>query len=286
MKRGVVSAPGEIISLQDVNGFRTRKPLNEVDINYFTLYWDELVIPTNNVIHFKIPKEVDLISCGVLQRPKFVVESMHLRDFPKFYLDSQIKTVDILRSQRKDVDWSMHFIGQEVSLPKEQADVSQAVRVELMGLLPVPTADTHLHEILEFKLRRSAELEALHDHLDSLYLEVMSSGDINLQRAKTFSGLMSAISDIDRLNDEGWRSPIKFDISTSFEFDLTQVYAGVATAFLASQHPNAVMTLATGAFACLAGFIKVKPVIQSVRKGSDPRLSYLANAHREEIVGR
>ncbi|WP_447875610.1 DUF6236 family protein [Serratia fonticola] len=285
MKRGVVSAPGEIISLPDGNGFRTGKNINEIDINYFTLYWDKLVFPTNNLIHIGIPKERELIECGVLQRPKFVVDGMHSRDYLKFYVDSQIKTVDILRNQSKDVDWSLHFTGGEVSLPKEHAEISQAVRVELFGLLPVPTADTHLHDILEFKQRRSAELEALHSHLDGLYLEVMSSGDINLQKTKALSGLMSAISDIDKLNNEGWRSPIKFDISTSFEFDLTQVYAAATTAVIASQQLSTLMTLGVSTLAYLAGGIKIKPVMQSLRNGGDKNLSYLAQAHSERIIG-
>lgn len=285
MKRGVVSAPNEIIPLQDGSGFKSGRNLNEIDINYFTLYWDKLVIPTNNIVNFGLPNENDLISCGVLQRPSFLSENMHSRDFPNFYADMQIHTIDLLRRQNKDVDWSMHFTGQEISLPKEKAGLSQTIRMELFGLLPVPTADTHLHEILEFKQRRSSELESLHAHLDSLYLEVMSSGDVNLQKTKSLAGLKSSISDIDKLNNEGWRSPIRFDISTSFEFDLYQVYTAAAAAMLANQQSSLMTTVGFGSLAYLAGSIKIKPVFQNLRKGGDKSLSYLAKAHSEQIIG-
>ncbi|MFV8845138.1 DUF6236 family protein [Serratia fonticola] len=285
MKRGVVSTEIEIVSIKP-GCFRTGNHLSSIDINYFTLYWDKIVIPTNNILRSKIPNEIELMRCGVLERISVDLDEINSETYPKFCVSSQIKIVDELRAQDKTTDWRNHFLGNQVVLPSQDATTMQAVRVELSGLLPVPPAGTPLHEILEFKARRAAELDALHEHLDGIYLEIMASGDINLQRTKSFSRLKDAIADLDKLNDEGWRSPLKFDISTAFEFDLTQVYAGITTALLASQQPNAMVTLGTGTLALLAGFIKVKPVIQSMRKGTDPRLSYLANAHKEGIVGR
>ncbi|WP_414667411.1 DUF6236 family protein [Escherichia coli] len=286
MKRGVVFTPSEILRVEPGKGFRVGNAISEEHLNYLVLYWDKLVSPTNNIINIGVQNEKQLVECGVLTRPKF-----EYRDFSKpldlaeIQTNSHIEALRTLRKEQGDVDWRMHFLNDQVSLHQESSEEKDVLRFELVDLLPVPQKEVPLCEILEFKERRTDELLALHAYLDELYTEVLSSGDFYLQRAKALSGLKQALRDLNELNNQGWRSPIKFDLSSSFEFDLRQIYAGATTALaaMASPHPFATVGVGTVVTA-LSGFIKVKPQIQSVLKNGDHNLAYLTNARKEGIV--
>ncbi|MBP1034015.1 hypothetical protein J8631_00410 [Serratia fonticola] len=283
MKRGVVCSSRELI--KTVGGFSVGKSLSPIDVNYFTLYWDKLVVPTNDAIHFPIANEKELVRCGVLERPVFKVDSVTSSDYPSLFAGTQLQMIDILREEDRSSIWSAHFMGNEIHLPPDESIQKLAIQLDLTGLLPVPTQDTPLHEILEFKERRAAELIALHECLDASYLEILSSGDIDLQRSKTISKLKESIADINKLNREGWRTPITASLSVSTEFDLGRVYAGVSVALAASQQAGMMAAIGSGALAFLAGSFKIKPVLQSMRIGTDKNLAYLARANYEEIIG-
>ena len=287
MKRGVVFSVCELVTINDGQGFRTDKWINPVDLNYLLLYWDKLVSPTNNVFHFRLKNEDELMGCGLLKRPVFRREYISVGEqMSDFYAETHAKTIDILRHQEGDVDWRMHFLNEQINLQPELARSSEVLRFELANLLPVPPEDVHLHEILEFKERRKAELTALHEYLDELYLEVKRSGDINLQRATALSSLKKAILDIDKLNHEVWRSPIKFSMSTSFEFDLTQLYGALTGAILALNVPPPynIMSGLGSAISVLGGCIKINPQLQSVLSTGDRRLAYVSKGKAEGIM--
>ncbi|MEN8636347.1 DUF6236 family protein [Pseudoalteromonas distincta] len=71
----------------------------------------------------------------------------------------------------------MHQTGNQIFLPKKTSQYNNTIRVDLSGVLPVPSKDTNINEILEFKEKRGAELEALHSTLDELYKEILTSPD-------------------------------------------------------------------------------------------------------------
>lgn len=285
MERGVVFTACELVKTERNDGFQLGKGISPEEINYLVMYWDRLVSPTNNVIHIGINNEDDLVKCGILVRPRFMIQGiLSGSNVADFQADTYSQALDILRKEEGQVDWRIHFLNGQVSLPKQQSEEREVMRFELFNLLPVPTKETPLHEILEFKHRRSAELEALHGYLDELYSEVLASGDFNLQRAKALSGLMKSIEDLNSINNQGFKSPLKFNLSSSFEFDLSQLVVGASTAYAAmqSQHPFEILTGA--AIAAIGGAIKVRPQLQSVFKNGDQRLAYLTNAEREGLL--
>lgn len=288
MERGVVFTRSELIKIAGGKGFKTGKSINRLDINYFLLYWDRLVSPSNNIFHFGIPCEDELINLGKLEVPKFSVGNV-VTDSMYVEIDalSQAKSLDLMRQKYKDIDWRIHSLNDELNFSESDSVVKQTLRFDLCNLLPVPGPDVNLNEILEFKERRSDELIALHSYIDELYFEVINSGDFELSKAKAFDGFKRAIADLDALNSQGWRSPIKFDISSSFEFDLSQVMtaatAGVAA--MNSEHPLAMLSV--GAIASvLGGFIKVTPKMQSVLKDGNKSLAYLAKAKVEGVIAK
>ncbi|MEH0226512.1 hypothetical protein V6708_23345 [Klebsiella pneumoniae] len=69
MKRGIVSLPLEIITGVDGRTISSGKSLSKLDMNFFALYWDELIIPTSNLISFEVIDQKDFIESGFLKRP-------------------------------------------------------------------------------------------------------------------------------------------------------------------------------------------------------------------------
>ncbi len=120
-------------------------------------------------------------------------------------VDAQFYALNFLRGKESDTDWRIHQLGDEV-IYQESESIElvrrECIRLELFGMLPVPDESVHLHDILEFKLRRKSELVALHSYCDELYLEILNSADPNLLRARSFSKLKKAIEDLDKINNE------------------------------------------------------------------------------------
>lgn len=286
MKRGVVFTVRELLKVNGGKGFTTGRGISTEELNYLMLYWDKLVSPTNNFIHISLANEEELENCGVLYRPRFTQQGgMDGARMTEFHAFTHVEALNMMRKNEREVDWRMHFFNNEVSIHQEAAQQKEVVRFELAELLPVPPKDTPLQEILEFKERRSDELQALHGYLDELYFEVLNSGDFNLQRAKALSGLRASLDDLDKLNGQGWRSPIKFNLSTAFEFDLNQIVNGGLKALeaLSSQKPLEIIGIES-VVNLLGGFIKIRPQLQNVLKDGDPKLAYLTNATREGIL--
>lgn len=287
MERGVVFSACELLKTEGGKGFCTGKWISALEINYLCLYWDKLVSPTNNVFHAGFKNEDELIYCGILTRPIYRRHGLFDGDaMTSFYAETHAQTIDILRHMEGSIDWRMHFLNEQINIATELSRTSEVIRFELANLLPVPTEETNLHDILEFKERRKPELIALHEYLDELYFEVKQSGDINLQRAKTLSNLKKAIIDIEHLNQETWRSPIKFSISTSFEFDLTQAFGAFSGVMLAvnGPHPYDVLGGIGSIFSVLGGCIKINPQIQSVLIHGNDKLAYISKSKLEKIV--
>lgn len=286
MKRGVVFTVRELLKVNGGKGFTTGRSISTEELNYLMLYWDKLVSPTNNFIHIGLANEEELENCGVLHRPMFTQHGfMDGGMMTEFHAFTHVEALNMMRKNEREVDWRMHFFNNEVSIHQDAAQQKEVVRFELSELLPVPPKDTPLHEILEFKERRSDELQALHGYLDELYFEVLNSGDFNLQRAKALSGLRASLEDLNKLNGQGWRSPVKFNLSTAFEFDLNQIVNGGLKALeaLNSQKPLGMIGIES-VVNLLGGFIKIRPQLQNVIKGGDPKLAYLTHATREGIL--
>lgn len=283
MKRGIVALPHEIRQLD--RGFSSHGSLTSIELNYFALYWDKISVPQNMFIRHDLPNEDTFISCGILDRPMVGLGGgFYSGDYPRLLAESQVHLVDKLREKDNLSTWSIHQKGDGAVLISDDEVVKETVRLELSNLLPVPSVGVHIHDILEFKERRRAELDALHTYCDELYFEVIKSADPRLQAAISFNKLKKAIEDLERLNAEGWRSPIRFDLNISPEFDLTQAYAGITAVLAALHSPQPVGSLLlSSAVLLIGGAVKVKPKLQSLRGGSNKSLVYVANAKKEGL---
>jgi len=74
MKRGIITNTGRMVR----NGSQSVSlsgNLTDNDLNYYLLYWDKIVMPTNNIIHMAIRGEEELLKTGILERPRIAFNS-------------------------------------------------------------------------------------------------------------------------------------------------------------------------------------------------------------------
>ncbi|HDU3968892.1 TPA: hypothetical protein RFM83_002140 [Klebsiella pneumoniae] len=289
MKRGIVSLPLEIITGADDRKIYIGKSLSKLDMNFFALYWDELIIPTSNIISFEVVDQKDFMESGFLKRPPipFFDDRYSSADVALMYSKAQTQFLDYKRRTEPSDDWRLNIIGNKFKLCESDSEIKNLVRLELANILPVPDSTVNVYDILEFKSKRREAFEAFNNYLDELYLEVASSGDFYLSRAKAFSKLQGALDDLERLNSEGWRSPIKFDTSALFEANNGDLMSGLSAlhAIWEANQGNLAGAVTAGVVAAVGqGFARLKPSIQSVRRKPNDNIAYLSSAHKESIL--
>ncbi|MCW9473447.1 MULTISPECIES: DUF6236 family protein [Klebsiella] len=287
MRRGVISLPAEITAVEESKQFVFDNVLTPLELNFFALYWDELIIPDDYNISIGIMGEDDYIRSGFLKRPVVHHEDKWYESFEisSLYSIAQTYILDKMRCEDKDCDWRLNVMGESFHLA--DGEMKNAFRLELTNVLPVPDESVNIQDILEFKYVRNAELLAFNNYLDELYLEVVSSGDFNLSRAKAFSKLRKALQDLNKLNSEGWRSPIKFDTSALFEANNGDLMSGASALYsiLEANQGNLTGAITAGVAAVIGqGFARLKPCIQSVRRKPSDTIAYLSSAHKESIL--
>lgn len=285
MEKGIIAAPARVSG----NGseFRSERGLTQEDLRYFLLYWDKVVIPTNNLIHLAVPEEDELLSTGIVTRPRVPFSGTFNGELmARAQLIAQTSIAKSLIENDRNVDWVLHQIGDEIIIPDKEAVEKQLIRIDLANCLPVPTGDVHIPDILEFKERRKDELEYLHKSIDDLYIEVLSSPDPSLRSKQAVSDFQKSIAMIDQVSSESWKNCSKFDLSAELNLNGKDVATGVAAGavfdFFTSLYTVPIGTI-VGA---VASTIKVKAKSTKTFEPSKEKqvLGYIASAHAEKIL--
>ncbi|HHA1987957.1 TPA: DUF6236 family protein [Enterobacter ludwigii] len=289
MKRGIVTSPC-------VYGFYTGQSIVAVgqqltcsDINYYCLYWDEMVILDSANISMPVPKQRELVENGILKRPKLIVDGMlNIADFPRLYSNFQIETLNELRKNEKATDWLLHQSGTEFSFGDYERAKEQ-IRLELMNALPIPKDDVTVSDILEYKYKFSDEFNALHLYIEELYFDILKSPDQELTKRKSYSRLTDQINDIDKICREKWQIPVRFDLSTNFEIDGEKLSELLKTAISTFTPVSLFGGGTAGALGAVAtstalSFINIKPVWVGFNTGKENKLAYISQASKHKIV--
>jgi hypothetical protein len=285
MKKGIVAAPARVSG----NGsqFRSEQGLTAEELRYFLLYWDKVVIPTTNLIHLAVPQEDALLSTGVVTRPRVPFSGTFNGELmAKAQLLAQTTVARDLIKNDRSTDWALHQIGSELIIPDTESIEKQLVRVDLISTLPVPSGDVPFTDILEFKERRKDELIQLHQAIDDLYLEILSSPDASLKSKQAVSKFRQSIESLNSVTGEKWKSTGKFDLSAELNISGKEIAAGVAAGAVFDFYTN-LCTFPVGAVVgAVASLIKVRA---SSTKSFEPSkekqvLGYLASAHKENIL--
>lgn len=287
MNRGVVALPGIINSIDQ--GFQMERSINMQELAYYVLYWDRVVIPGTNLVYIGIPEEDLLIKSGVIERPRV--------EFGGSFSGSQITdsfglaqalVAEKLISEDKTSDWVLHQVGGNIKIPEKYSESRHAIRLELLNSLPVPAGNVYFEEILNFKIRRSAEFIQLHAALDDLYLDVLGSPDPDFSLRRAVSDLKLAISNIQRVSGEKWIIKNNFDFSVELNLDSSMLLDKAFKGAVFDLFQNGLsMPLATIVNA-LSSVLKVqaKKTISFSPAAKNGKLSYLASARKMGLLPR
>lgn len=287
MEKGIIAAPARVSG----NGaqFRSEEGLTPEELRYFLLYWDKVVIPTTNLVHLAVPQEDELLSTGVVTRPRVPFSGTFNGELvARAQLLAQTTVARDLIKNDRGVDWVLHQIGSEIIIPDEESIEKQLIRVDLVNSLPVPNGDVPIPDILDFKERRKDELLQLHQAIDDLYLEILSSPDQSLKTKQSVSQFRKSIETLNNVTREKWEITDKFDISAELNINGKDVAAGVAAGAVFDFFTNLYIVPIGTIVGAVATTIKVKASSTKTFEPSKEKrvLGYLASAHKENILSK
>lgn len=191
-KRGIVISPP--FQPLITGGIRCGGEPDPIELRKYLLYWDQIDYPSNNLIHISSADIDYLETTDALKRTRVAFQGRIQSGNGEFFVAAQEAA---LRENQKNEPgaWSL---AQLSGIPFYTQDLSGlGVEFELYGMLPVPTADTPLADILEFKERRQPELQAFRIYMDDIYQKIIGSADIPRAKTTEISRLESAVKDLD-----------------------------------------------------------------------------------------
>jgi len=245
------------------------------------------VIPDNNLISTGIPEEEELVDTGAISRPRVEFQGeFQGEQVTQAVLNAQSIVAGELIGDDDTSDWVVHQIGDDLVLPSEYEHEFRTLRTKLANVLPVPTGDVGIEDILRFKEERADELSALHHYLEEVYLDAIENPDSELAERSAIRDLEEAIGNIHEVNNEAWDTHTSYDLSVTFNLDVSQIAQGGFMGALFEAYAGG-QTAPLGAVAGgLASTLSIEAQLASSFEPSEgeTKLSYLASAHEEDIV--
>lgn len=215
MQRGIIIPPALIKCDVENNNIFIERSYNIEELQYFSLYWDKIAVPEQRAIKLALPYEQDYIEAGILE----LVRSPFHSGAGASILQQSHTYVANSKLQDAEDDWTLvNMLDSKDSNPIQYKN-KDVLKAELKKLLPVPRTNVAIHDLLEFKTHRKAELIALHESLDEIYEKILNSEDQDLRRKKEFHNLKIAIHSLDRTLIERFRLTSRVDHSVSLEFN-------------------------------------------------------------------
>lgn len=288
MKRGIITNTGKMGRIDD-RGVSISRNISNQDLNYYLLYWDKIIMPTNNLFHLAIQNEDEIIKTGILERPRVQFSSWSSKNQDASYdpfVIAQSMVANKLISEDNTTDWTIHQMGEQIVVGNEQKKEFNSIKLELQNCLPIPDQAVNFQEILEFKEKRKDELVALHSTIDDLYLDILKSPDVDFEKRKCVSELSNAIQNLETSSKEKFSAISKYNFTTELNINGKDIAlamgGGAAFDFFTTGMNIPIGTVLSG----LASMIKIKAnKTVSVEKAENKlKLSYLANASKKEII--
>jgi hypothetical protein len=273
-KRGIVIAP-PFAFLPD-NEPKVIGDPSPADVRKYLLYWDEIDYPENDSIHFATGPDLQfLIDAKAAKRSLVVLKRPISAKFHEFFLLTQQIVFEKYEKESPGL-WSLaqlsttpHFIG------SNPAAVS--VEYELWNMLPVPTRDVPLNDILEFKTKRHDELVALQIHLNEMYQSIICSVDLPRAKNTQLAKLEMDLKAIDRTLSE---SKIRKSVTSLRDF-ITGDFANFAGVGVTGVATSIGMSLVTAGIVG-AGVTFALRLVRSPKVPKDAHpLTYVSSIRKE-----
>jgi hypothetical protein len=154
-----------------------------------------------------------------------------------------------------------------------------------LNAIPVPDKDVPLNEVLEFRLKRYDELEALRQELDKIAIQISTANDKEIELKNNFSAIDDACANAIRVSHE-WQLPVRLANLKANVAVQTNIGALIATGvfgYMNDLSVTATALSAVGVFAASGGpTLKLESGIQweGLRRKVGP-YRYVYQYHRE-----
>lgn len=284
MKRCVIS-PGSHMEQLGGGAISSQTILTVQDLNYYALFWDEILIPTSRAVHEELPNEKEYIGLGVIRRP--ILEYWSTEGLPKKYLEFSNQLLAERREGNRTEDWSLHQIGHEFITLEEKKSSMSGIRFEIFNALPIPNAEVPLADILEFKHRKNQAFVDFHGYLDEIYEKLISSPDDPLLKSKSYLKFEESISIIKKLSDDEWRGRLEgYKFSWGFESQKEKIEALIDGVFAFMSLSAGDYSSGTKDFLSIAAKnlkIQKKESVMLGSKEVSKGLTYLVEGYREKM---
>ncbi|BDM65026.1 hypothetical protein NFHSH190041_24780 [Shewanella sp. NFH-SH190041] len=278
MDKGIIVSPIEILAS---DGFSFRTGISLESFNQYLLYWNHIVIPTNNIVHVGVPHEDLLVEQKIISRPKFSLRSIGGKEGSKPLIDCQM----LLAKYYMDMEpgkWVLAQSGTHSYFTEDLAQSRNHIQMELANILPVPPSGTNLEDILQFKLERKDELDALWYYLDKVCLDVQKEPDRALAQRLALHDFGKVVEDSMRVTSERWRCLQLSDVKVQVSLDWKTVVGAFTAPYALDSIPNV--------FACAFG-VAASSLKVNWEKGLVPtapdeqrKLSYLTSVKKNLIL--
>ena len=284
--RGIIATVAQINTFNDGFSFNTQEGgLSENDIKYFLLYWDKIVIPSNNLFYAGVPYEKDLIASEIIERPMLSLQgSFSSSNLGKILLDGESKIVE-KKMEDKKINWTIHQFNEKLILPDSKRKEKDIFKFDLINALPVPLDKINIHEIIEFKERRKDEFIALHDTLDKLYFDIIKSPDSDFKASNTMKTLNIALEDIEKVQKEKFKIFSKYDLTTELNINGKDILNGIVAGGIIDWRTGTQIPFGT-ILGGIAPMIKISLKKTTTFSGAENKLNlaYLSRAKKEKII--
>lgn len=225
MKRGIVATPGILHKLPQ--GIQMERSLNFDELKYYILYFNKVVIPSNNGLYIGLPNEKELIESNLIKRPNYNVSELI-----DYALLTKIQTTELERLQKinDNTYWNLHQIGGDSIIASNEDLVrKETIKFKLLNVLPVPSEDVSIDELSIFKEKRSDEFNSLHETIDNLYLDILKSPDQVFSERKIIIQLQNDIGNIQKVSSEKWKIFKGYSLDYDFTIDTELSTSGLIT---------------------------------------------------------
>lgn len=263
MKRGIVITPNYDVS--DIpNALEMKGSTDAIELRKYLLFWDKIDYPDNNLISYAPSEDIKfLIEQGIAQSTR--VQFQSASSSPLLFLTAQMATYEE-NNKAKDEEWSIAQPTANLIIPEQYAKQQGCIEFELYNAFQIPDAEVPIADVLDFKLKREAELLALRDSMDTIVNHIINTHDIPKSKTKALNKLHRDLNDFNRVMSETKFKRVTRSIKTIATDPLFSVSA---------------IPLAVGAF--IPG--NLQPYIQAVNLAG---LGYSAIkfAYKEMTVGR
>lgn len=193
--RGLIICPKTKIGKNNVT---VDGALNPQELRFALMFWDKLVWPGMGLIRMEgTTDDQYLEQVGVLERPVYrLAGPVH-----EVVLNSQLIALSE-REAKQPGQWGLLQGENALHFSEDSYDPGKGAGIELIRAVPIPSIDTPLAEILEFKQRRRDELIAFRQHMEALAKNVYESADQSTELAKHISDIQKVCSDLTAVGKE------------------------------------------------------------------------------------